>query len=118
MMIAPKPLCTLYNKIRSKTSDLCWITACLKSGDEGQSLRWMSRVETSGRGEIAIFLFADQEANNQVMDASHIPGHVGFGHAEVIFMESDIPAKVEAILDAPIGAEVSQESGGRSCVFR
>jgi len=29
-------------------------------------------------------------------------------------MESDIPAKVEAILDAPIGAEVSQESGGRS----
>src|SRR5512134_91576 len=88
--------------------------ACLKSSEESQSLMGMGGKETSGRRQIAVFQFTNQQAQDEIIEASHNPGSVFSGHASAIFMQGDISAVVQAIFNAPVGAGHLQQSVWRN----
>jgi hypothetical protein len=64
----------------------------------------MSAEVTSGSWNSSILSFREQNAQNQVIEASHRLSCISFGHASVVFSQSDIPAVMQAVFDAPIGA--------------
>jgi len=53
-------------------------------------------------GQIQEFELSNQERQNEVIQPSHHPGSISFCHTGVVFMQSDVSAVMEAILNAPI----------------
>ena len=60
---------------------------------------------TSGGGQITEFQFSNQETEDEVIQARHNASSISFGHTGFVFMQGDISAVMQAILDAPIGAD-------------
>lgn len=47
---------------------------------------------TSGGGQRAKLEFANEESQNKVVEASHDPSGIGFGHASFVFMQRNVSA--------------------------
>ena len=56
------------------------------------------------------FEFANEESQNEIVQASHHSSSIMFAHAGTVFMQSDVSAVMQAILNAPIRA--LSRSGG------
>ena len=64
---------------------------------------------TSGRRNRTVLSFCEQDAQDQVIEASHdLPGF-SFGHVGVIFSQSNVSAIMQAVLDAPIRADLIEQ---------
>ena len=61
-----------------------------------------NREVTMIEGQIQEFELSNQERQNEVIQPSHHPGSISFCHTGVVFMQSDVSAVMEAILNAPI----------------
>ena len=64
----------------------------------------------SGSWERGVFAAGGQDAQDQIIETGHDPCGIGLGHARVIFVEADISAVVQSVLDAPVRADHSQQT--------
>jgi hypothetical protein len=78
--------------------------AFLKLSKESECLgRESSEIASSG-GQITELEFSNQESQNEIIQASHDPSRIWFAHPGMVFMQGDISAVMQAILNPPIRA--------------
>ena len=59
--------------------------------------------------EIGIVGFYQHQTDDQIVETGHHLSGISFGHTSSIFMQGDIPAIVQTILDAPVGTSMFEQ---------